>query len=301
MLVAQPETICRDVLPFEAAWGSIPGRDHVSRGTLLVGRNNQDACCYRHADDVSVAVVCDGCGSGTHSEVGAQLAARLLAESLLSQLKDAATAAGLRQQVPAIFEQSRRELLVQLRMLAQSLGGPLEIVLHDFFLFTVVAAVVTPEVTAIAAAGDGVFAVNGQVHPLGPFAGNAPPYLGYGLWPMTSRPAAPDPGLDLQLLVDTRDVDSLLIGSDGVLELIAADDRQIPGSTERAGPLSQFWQQDRYFRNPDALRRRLARINSAAIRFDELGPRVIHTPGLLPDDTTLVVLRRRPTAAGART
>jgi hypothetical protein len=59
------------------------------------------------------------------------------------------------------------------------------------------------------------------------------------------------------------------------------------------GPLSQFWTDDRYFANPDALRRRLTLINRESVRADFESRRLVRTPGLLPDDTTVVVLRRR--------
>jgi hypothetical protein len=57
--------------------------------------------------------------------------------------------------------------------------------------------------------------------------------------------------------------------------------------------LSQFWEEDRYFRNPDALRRRLALINSEYTHLDREAGVLIREPGLLPDDTTLVAIRRR--------
>ncbi len=52
--------------PFEVAAGSVTGRSHV-----LGGKPNQDAFAFRAADHGLVGVVCDGCGSGAHNEVGA--------------------------------------------------------------------------------------------------------------------------------------------------------------------------------------------------------------------------------------
>ena len=58
---------------FEIAGGSVSGRSHV-----LAGKGNQDAYHWSVEERSLVAVVCDGCGSGAESEVGAALGARLL-------------------------------------------------------------------------------------------------------------------------------------------------------------------------------------------------------------------------------
>jgi serine/threonine protein phosphatase PrpC len=67
---------------FEVAFGSIVGTDHLGRGNLLVGRNNQDSGLVFQAEQYSLLLVTDGCGSGVASEVGAQLGARLIASAI---------------------------------------------------------------------------------------------------------------------------------------------------------------------------------------------------------------------------
>ena len=61
-------------LPFQLAFATVAGRMHH-----LSGRNNQDAYAWTQGPGGLIAVVCDGCGSGPHSEVGAQVGARLVA------------------------------------------------------------------------------------------------------------------------------------------------------------------------------------------------------------------------------
>jgi hypothetical protein len=78
--------------------------------------------------------------------------------------------------------------------------------------------------------------------------------------------------------IATEKVQSILIGTDGVIDLIKAENRNLPRKLEKVGSLSQFWQSDRYFDNPDLVRRKLFLINHQA-------------DGLLPDDTTLITLR----------
>src|SRR5206468_1221764 len=100
--------------------------------------------------------------------------------------------------------------------------------------------------------------------PLGPFPDNAPPYLGYRLLDQ------PGEALELALLraLPTQDVHTLLIGSDGVGDLVMACEATLPGGRERVGPIDQFFRKDVYFRNPDAVRRRLALLNRPSIRPD---------------------------------
>src|SRR5439155_16598404 len=76
-------------LPFQLAGATVAGRlHHVS------GRNNQDAFAWAQSPGGLVAVVCDGCGSAPHSEVGAQLGARLVAKTLALQLAQGGDPAG---------------------------------------------------------------------------------------------------------------------------------------------------------------------------------------------------------------
>lgn len=260
-------------LPFDVAAASVLGREHAR-----AGRNNQDALCVRGSEHGLVAVVADGCGSQPCSELGAQLGARRLAQAALVRLAE-----GERVDEDSFLPGLREDVLCLLGELRGELGRD---TLGDF-LFTVVGAVVTPARTLIFSAGDGVWALNGEVHPLGPFPGNAPPYLAYALLRGEDVTLAP------QALVPTEDVHALLLGTDGAADLARLASARMPEKEEPVGPLSQFWTEDRYFANPDALRRKLALLNRESVRADFAAHRLVRTPGLLPDDTTLVVLRRR--------
>ncbi len=66
---------------FEIAGGSVSGRSHV-----LAGKGNQDAYYWAGQETSLVAVVCDGCGSGASSEVGAELGARLLVAEVAREI-----------------------------------------------------------------------------------------------------------------------------------------------------------------------------------------------------------------------
>lgn len=280
---------------FELAGGSVTGRSH-----RLAGRNNQDAYAWVATNSCAVVVVCDGCSSGRQSEVGAGLGARLLTHALLRQAKHPLTQAADPQQadmMPLLLERVRRAVLARLRLLAGAMSEDLHAIVADYLLFTVVGALVTPAVTAFFSLGDGVLVVNEVEYALGPFADNAPPYLAYGL--LDGRGCAMDEMLHFQVnaLLPTEEMQSFLIGTDGVHDLAQTAARSMPGRDEPIGPLQQFWRDDGYFANPDAMRRRLAAVNRDFAALDRARGGMRRENGLLPDDTTLVVARRRAAAA----
>ncbi|MBI3420951.1 MAG: protein phosphatase 2C domain-containing protein [Candidatus Sungbacteria bacterium] len=287
---------------FEVAAGSVVGRDHAGRGNLLTGRNNQDAYFFG-GKDVLVGLVCDGCSQGPHSEVGANIGAYLigciLESSIATSLLQVQISRSKKDAVDEYFKWVHSRAMAQIDVVAKNMFSTqgqktFSEVVGDYFLFTTVGFLVTPEVTVIFSVGDGVYCVNGEISRIGPYPNNQPPYLAYGL--LSTR-------MDPQLLqfachavMPTSEVQSILVGTDGVDDLIAAEQKCIPGKSEFVGPLSQFWLEDRFFR-PDQIRRRLALLNSEVTCVDSQGT-LIRQPGLLRDDTTLVVVRRKPFSAG---
>jgi hypothetical protein len=261
---------------FETAAGTVIGRDHA-----LARRNNQDAFCTWDGAEGVIAVVADGCGSGRSSEVGARLGARLVTEALRRQRLAALPP-------ERVLERARVDVLEALGRLAASMGGNLDRTVSDYLLFTVIGAVVAEPVAFVFALGDGVAVVNGEADVI-PATDNRPPYLAYGLTTID----APDSRFQVRRALPAREVDSILLGTDGVLDLMRAEGRRVPGRPELVGPLSQFWEDDRHFRNPASLTRRLTLFNRDVQRLDWESRRVEREHGLLPDDTTLVVLRRK--------
>lgn len=268
---------------FEIAGGSVSGRSHV-----LAGKGNQDAYSWAVQETSLVAVVCDGCGSGASSEVGAELGARLLVAEVEREI-----AGGGAVDSPAFWEQVRARLLAGLDSLVSALGEKRSLVVSELFLFTAVGLAVSADRAVVFAAGDGVFAVGDDVERLGPFPRNEPPYLGYGLlFPDPLGP--PAPRLLVHRALPTSDLATVLLGTDGAADLLDLEDRLVPGGAgETVGPLRRFWEDERHFTNRDAVRRRLARINREITRPVWSERRLAKEPGLLEDDTTIVVIRRR--------
>jgi hypothetical protein len=145
------------------------------------------------------------------------------------------------------------DVLAQLRVIDLAADG----LAGDCLLFTLVGVVVTAELVAVFGLGDGVYGIDGEVRQLGPFADNAPPYLGHAL---VGGPATP---LQLHALRAADTVDEVVIGTDGATAVDVAG--------LAADPL--IW------RNPDGLRRRLA-----VLAAERGGP--------VADDVALAILRR---------
>lgn len=270
---------------FETAAGTVPGRTHA-----LSGRPSQDAVAVHTSLSSLVAVVADGCGSAERSEIGAWIGAHTLAADL-----SRATPEDL--DTPSFWETVQSTTLAALRRTAAAMGPDLEDTVRRFFLFTVVGAVIAADRAAVFSLGDGLFAVNGTPTRLGPFPNNAPPYLGYALF-SPDRSAAPR--LVIHRTMPASEVDSILVATDGALEWSDAPSRPIPGTREPAGPLSQLWEDDRFFDHPDALRRKLARMNRPIARPLWESRRFEKAPALLEDDTTIAVIRaRKPRRAAA--
>ncbi|MCH8821050.1 protein phosphatase 2C domain-containing protein [Patescibacteria group bacterium] len=278
-------------MDFEIAAGGITGTMHSDP---LVSKANQDAFAIRRTNTAITALICDGCSKGPYSEVGAHIGARLFVEAIESQVAHIPVPSLTDELFPVILERVRLDVLAQIRGLANLMGGSFSETISDYFLFTVVGMVMTPLRTWTFSIGDGVFIVNGEITRLGPFPENEPPYPALGLVRSKIAPELLVFGVNKSCW--TNQVDSILIGSDGVVDLVRAGEKELnlPGTKEPIGPISQFWEVDRYFAGPHWIRRRLVLANQFGVRLDRTGSDIIREYGLLPDDTTIVVVRRTP-------
>jgi hypothetical protein len=231
--------------------GTVAGRHHAR-----AGRNNQDALAWRQGERALVAAVCDGCSSGAQSEVGARLGCELIVQALFEAV--AAAPSPLE-----ALEQARTRVLDELSRLARAMSGAepgaqaFTQAVGETLLFTIVGAVVTGSRAWAFALGDGVISVNGATEVLGPFPGNAPPYLGYALC------GGPATAIELRPLPGPAGLTSLVLATDGAAGL----------------DLAPFTTDPRVLTNPDMVRR------------------LIWLQGrerALDDDATAIVVRRAP-------
>jgi hypothetical protein len=229
---------------------------------LRMGRNGQDAAAtwVGGGAGAGAIVVCDGCGSGASSEVGARLGAQLVIAALMARL-----AGGMRAGDPALWAGMRSEVGGVLGRVAEAMPGDRARAVHDHFLFTIVAAVATADEVAVWALGDGAYAIGDRQRVLGPFADNQPPYLGYDL--------LGTPQL-AELEVASARCGSVVVATDGVAE-VGLDAIAV----------------DRALRHPDALRRQLVLLARNTERIDWAAQRIVREPAMLQDDGAVAVLR----------
>lgn len=292
---------------FEIASGTVIGRDH-----RVAGKNNQDAFSLAVTDNFLAAVVTDGCGSGTQSDLGAKFGARLVMKFIYSYYRSYIAPRQYSLSIGAWEERLEgafQNIVIQLSGFARDYANirprpedapkwwdsvfDWKACIRDCLLFTIVGFIVTPFDTLIFSLGDGIFSVNGEAKALGPFPDNAPPYIGYNSIKDDVRLETDFSRFAVNAFLPTEKVETILIGTDGVLDFAEAAEKNLPGRAELVGPLSQFWDNDLYFRNPDAVRRRLAVASTDVTKPDWEERRLVKYPGLLRDDTTLITLRRK--------
>lgn len=271
---------------FEIAGGTVVGRDHVR-----TGHNSHDAYCWSHKD-ITVAVVCDGCGSSDHSEVGAKIGAKIAVDSILKHYRadpDAFQYANIPNQG---LLQVKRSILTKIQSLAEAMAGSFSENVSQYFLFTIVAAILDQKngKAYIFGCGDGLFYVN-DIPTVMPSPNNAPAYLSYNL--VETNQKAPDLGMLWMGSIET--VKSILLGTDGASDLARSFDKPIPGKEEKIGPISQFWEKDGFFKNPFMIGHRLALINRSTQKVDWEKKSMSEAHGPLRDDTTVIAIRRKKT------
>ncbi len=277
------------MLPFECAAGTVPGTDHTKPGQPL-SKNNQDAFSFGGREHLIVGVVCDGCSGGgsggaSSNEVGAKIGSRLVARALVGSGHLLVDNKGTPYK-PA-WDRVEREATSHIQVLASAMTGDESFsnIIANMFLFTVIGFVITPTHTALFSIGDGKLFVNGE--DVSPDHFVAPPYIAYQL---TGSRLFDDAGELLHFEVKTfptSEINSILVGSDGLDDLLENAETQLVGKVPHIGPISQFWEQDKFFKNTDTVRRRLALINQEFVNQGSIAY------GPLRDDTTLIVARRK--------
>ncbi|CAN5777485.1 hypothetical protein BH11MYX3_BH11MYX3_41740 [soil metagenome] len=227
---------------------------------LRTARNGQDAAATWAGEGAGAVVVCDGCGSGASSEVGARLGAQLVIAALARRIEGGGLPTD-----PALWEGMRVEVVARIAELGAAMGGELAQRIHEHFLFTVVAAAVAGEDAAVWVIGDGAYAIGTRIRELGPFPDNQPPYLAYDLLGM-AQPAHHE-------AVPATGAATIMVATDGVAEL----------GLDAIAP-------ERCLAHPDALRRRLTLLARGTETIEWDARRVLRTAAPLQDDGAVAIL-----------
>jgi hypothetical protein len=269
---------------FEIAHGTVCGADHLGEFGVPGLSINQDASYSVTLGGVTIAVVSDGCSDRTESAVGAALLCRFFAAAVEMNLPTLES-----KDTRAFAKCVQNEIVTRIRKVCQ-LSAPsntTEIhsvtqVADELFLCTLIGVVLTPKVTVILAAGDGVWSINNKpLQKLGPFPRNEPPYLGYLVRGNHSELSE----LKVIATCATVKVSTLCIGSDGCDDLPPDFLRRV--TSQRAT-----------FSNPEFLNRELRKLNSQSVTLSGDSERLkFHvnatwTERSLPDDTTIIVINK---------
>jgi hypothetical protein len=255
---------------FHIAFASVPGTDHTMPGQPG-WKNNQDAHSLRKSDSAYIGIICDGCSSGKQSEVGASLGAELFAESLNRQIQKTPE-----KDIGGLLESALSSMLKRISRIAKQMGGDFKESLTSYFLFTIVGIVITEKLTSAFVYGDGLAGFNGEITTY-ESPGNAPAYPTYRLIPEIVD--VENQKFSIQT-IETTALENALIGSDGAEDLFSVDGPRIP------------LDDGLYFKNKDILRRRLALLNQD--RIEVRSETSVIRGGPLRDDTTLILIRRKP-------
>jgi len=208
---------------FKTAAATIIGESHFSSK-----KNNQDAYLLTELKDIKIGIISDGCGSCNLSEIGANLIPKLMTKHiLLSGIKDCKKF----HEIHTILDECSYNVLKDLSKIASILdNNDFNRIIHDYFLCTMIGFVSLPELTTIFYIGDGIYYINGEKHIIGPFVYNAPPFLVYKLLPkeLINEFIMKECYLEFQD-IKTDDINSIIIGSDGVNSFIK---EQIEGLCE---------------------------------------------------------------------
>ncbi len=148
--------------------GQIIGHDHIARRI-----NCQDGYALLQTDDYVIGIVCDGCGEGKHSEIGAKLAAQYLAGQILALLEEGT----LLSELPQLLHTRLIAYLDELVQVSQPLQ-PLQFI-RENLLFTTLGVVCTKQESLLFAAGDGTILINDTLHRIN--QNNKPAYIAYNL------------------------------------------------------------------------------------------------------------------------
>jgi hypothetical protein len=259
---------------YNISGASVIGRDHLN-----ILKNCQDSYTYQAFKDGFVGVVCDGCGTGQHSEVGSKIASSLITKILINTIKNCGDEAPDVLSRKNFWSVCEAGVLHNILTIAYSMGEDVANILSEYFLFTIVGVIQTNDKIAFFSLGDGFISINGENKPIGPFVDNYPPYIIYKSLEYKQRRFAPR---DIEFSVDvydTNDVENFLIGSDGVCDLIQEDGKLV----------EDFWSNPDYYTNTEVLKRRLKILGGGILRFNGTSSIYWKDRGILKDDTTMII------------
>lgn len=176
-------------------YGTIQGSAHRK-----LDYNNQDAVLIFEAEDLLIGIVADGCGSGSNSEVGAQLGVKRITKIIYEKIKSNVD----------WKKNLKPEMQNYAKTLAELHDVNLAEFVRDYLLFTLVGFVKYEDNITLFSYGDGVIVIDDNISIID--QNNRPKYLNNEL--------KNGEGADFQFQEFKYEGQKILIGSDGVEDII---------------------------------------------------------------------------------
>ncbi|HMO17843.1 MAG TPA: protein phosphatase 2C domain-containing protein [Oligoflexia bacterium] len=306
-------------MTFKVKGTSVPGTAHLGQGPVLIGKNNQDAFIIqegREGGNPLICLVSDGVSSACDAEVGSKLAVRLYHRTIQREFRrahavlNAAVQQGLKIETDplpgAFWARVDNNALAPLSSLMMALGPDDESfrqTLRELFIFTVIGILHTEEYGSWVfgpKGSDGVYAVNEDIVVLEPQTGNKPISPCYRFVPNEFQDQPDLMETVVHRYIPPGKLENFLIGTDGMVHYMSAIGKKMPGRNELVLELSKLWVDDEFFRD-DSLHLYFRQMNTQSCRLirptteeEQQGKKakLLREPGLLMDDTTLVIGKR---------
>lgn len=237
---------------FTNASASVTGSSHYK-----LYYNNQDGYHFYQNKSCIIGVVADGCGGGSHSEVGAKLGVDFVVNFCRKHFQDA----------PFEVEVLKNGLVEYLRNVVknQRTAEELEFI-ENYLFFTLFGFIVQPQRTFIFHSGDGLYCLNEREVVVD--QDNRPDYIAKTLIGGEALLASES--------METKQVSRLLVATDGLTHL---NQKFLQGeSVEGLTSLSGFFDNEDFFDDPVSLPAFLTGLSV--------------NRNILKDDTTMIMLKR---------
>lgn len=222
------------------AYGSIAGSVHKK-----LEYNNQDFVLVTQNDKMTIGLIADGCGSGSNSEVGAQLSLNFILKWLNENID--------RDDWKARIKTELQNYSIEL---AERHSTEPEHFIMNYLLYTVVGVIVKENIATVFSCGDGAIIKDDELIIID--QNNKPKYINNEL--------IGNEGGDFEFYEFDLNDQLLVLGSDGLVDLIEG---MAKGFIDEYQTLEEFIKDDRHFSNPVFLPKLLQKYSNTGILKDD--------------------------------
>ncbi|MFC1645475.1 protein phosphatase 2C domain-containing protein [Patescibacteria group bacterium] len=230
--------------------------------------------------EVIGGVICDGCGTMPHSEVGAKWGVAIISRLIVRELENKGNVDWVLLADEVV--ESIEAAATGFQLAGQDVRG----VINEFFLFTIMVVVAIDDKIVIASCGDGAFRIDEKVYKITSPVFNTPTYLSYRI--VGSRCYVPDEiKINVVCEFPVKDLKKgVVIGSDGLLSLLEGNPEELfhPALLRGEGTQLRIWLRSKIFDQANQL---TDDVSLVIIRTEEIQERLIQESceiGLLARD-----------------